>query len=88
MNNEIERIKAYIERRRKARGLEFNGIHGFDVSPSGGFELTVSDIEALIAKVESLTRENLELTRRYEEQKLQDKRLDVALQRACAKEGA
>ena len=41
-------------------------------------------ILTLIAKVESLSRANLELTRRFEEQKLQEARLDTALQRATA----
>lgn len=43
------------------------------------------DVKPLIAEVESLRRKNLELTRVYEEQKLQEGRLEVALERAKSK---
>ena len=44
------------------------------------------DVKPLIAEVENLRRKNLELTRVYEEQKLQEGRLEVALERAKSKE--
>lgn len=43
-----QRITAYIDRRKQFRGIDFNHIHGLDMSPECGFELTVSDINALL----------------------------------------
>lgn len=54
MTNEITRIKEYVERRKKSAQTHIDSIHAFDLGPSEGVELRLSDIEALIAKVGSL----------------------------------
>jgi hypothetical protein len=43
----VARVRAYIERRKKARGTDIEHIHGFDVGPEGGIELLLSDLELL-----------------------------------------
>jgi len=47
------RVSAYIQRRKKARGLDIESIHGFDVSPTEGVELLLSDLETLLAAAPS-----------------------------------
>ncbi|NTF18208.1 hypothetical protein G6L37_07295 [Agrobacterium rubi] len=41
------RILAYLERRRKARGIDHEEIHAFDASPDGGIYLRASDLEIM-----------------------------------------
>ncbi len=41
------RILAYLERRRKARGIDYEDIHAFDVSLNDGSYLRASDLEAV-----------------------------------------
>lgn len=48
MSSEIERIKAYIERRKKCHSLDIEHVHGFDLGPNEGTELLLSDIESLV----------------------------------------
>lgn len=45
----LERIAAYIERRKKSRGLDIEHVHGFDLGPNEGVELLLSDIETIVA---------------------------------------
>jgi Lar family restriction alleviation protein len=45
----IQRVQQYMARRKKARALDFEHIHGFDVGPNCGFELLASDIQSLLA---------------------------------------
>ena len=56
MNKEaMLRLEAYLKRRKEVSGLDIEHIHGFDLGTDTGTELLLSDIESLIAKVESLT---------------------------------
>ena len=52
--HEALRLKAYIERRKKSRGLDIENIHGFDCGgdPDEGFQLRLSDIEWSLALIE------------------------------------
>ena len=43
-----ERVAQYLSRRKKSRGDDPEEIHGYDVSPEGGFPLRASDLETLI----------------------------------------
>lgn len=56
MSESIERMKAYSTRRNTAKGIDVEHIHGFDVSPDGGFELLLSDVDGAIARIEHLER--------------------------------
>jgi hypothetical protein len=47
----VSRIRQYLERRQRARGIDVEEIHAFDASPEGGFFLRVSDLEALLSAV-------------------------------------
>lgn len=49
-NMAMQRIAAYIERRKKAHVTDVQCIHAFYLGPDGGFELLLSDIEALMAQ--------------------------------------
>ncbi|MEN9885566.1 MAG: hypothetical protein RL758_144 [Pseudomonadota bacterium] len=46
------RVAAYIQRRKQAKCIDVEYIHGFDVGPDGGFELRLSDLEALLSNVQ------------------------------------
>lgn len=84
-NEELARLKKYVARRKEVSGLDIEHVHAFDTGCTSEAKLLLSDIEVLIAKVESLNRSNLELSRRHDEQKLQEQRLDVALAREKTK---
>lgn len=56
MSESIERIKAYSKRRKAAKAIDIEHIHSFDVSPDGGFELLLSDVDGAIARIEHLER--------------------------------
>ena len=56
MSKLTERLRAYSQRRKKARGLDIEHIHSFDMSPDGGFELLLSDIDGAVARIEHLER--------------------------------
>ena len=47
------RVSAYIQRRKNARKIDIESIHAFDMSPEGGIELLLSDLEALLAAAPS-----------------------------------
>lgn len=47
------RISTYLERRRKARGIDIEDIHAFDASPDGGVYLRASDLETLASAMAS-----------------------------------
>lgn len=47
----VSRVRQYLERRQRARGIDVEEIHAFDVSLEGGFFLRVSDLEALLSAV-------------------------------------
>ena len=64
MSNAIERISAYLSRREKARGIDKENIHGFDVGPDCGVELLASDLRTLLAHATALRRERDELAAR------------------------
>jgi hypothetical protein len=54
MSDLVKRLRAYGERRRKARGLCQEVIHGFDVTPDGGIELTTKDVADAADRIEAL----------------------------------
>ncbi len=54
MKDGIERLRAYSARRKKAKGISVDDIHAFDISPDGGFELRLSDIDGILDRLERL----------------------------------
>jgi hypothetical protein len=75
----IEQLKASVDPARKVPAW----------ATPGTFKQPGSNLRAALKaadkQIANLKRENLELTRRYEEQKLQEQRLDIALERAQQK---
>lgn len=43
-----ERVARYLNRRKKSRSDDPEDIHGYDVSPEGGFPLRASDLQTLV----------------------------------------
>jgi hypothetical protein len=56
MSKLTERLRAYSHRRKKAQGISIEHIHSFDVSPDGGYELLLSDIDGAVDCIEHLVR--------------------------------
>lgn len=56
MTKPAQRLKDYLARRQKARGLDLDFIHSFDSGPDGGFNCRASDIAAVLAMLDECER--------------------------------
>jgi hypothetical protein len=56
MSKLTERLRAYSQRRKIARGLDVEHIHTFDACPEGGINLLLSDVDGALDRIEHLER--------------------------------
>ena len=50
----VQRVAQYLGRRKKTRSDDPDFIHGYDVSPEGGFVLSASDLAVMVAALAAM----------------------------------